>query len=76
MLLLPSIISPSITYSAFAIASSSIVIHFTNLTASFLSAPAIDNSLNPSGVVGGSKQEHIDIAGSTPYRYRYRKWLF
>jgi len=40
--------------------------HFTIFTGSPRRAPAMDNSLKPRGVVGGSKQEHTDTAGSTP----------
>ena len=58
--------SPSITYSALAIAASSTVKHLTISTGFFLIAPAIDSSLNPIGVVGGSKHDAISIAGSTP----------
>ena len=54
------------TYSALAMACSFTVRHCTIFTGSPRSAPAMDNSLKPSGVVGGSTQEHTDTAGSTP----------
>ena len=60
------ITSPSITYSAFAIALSLTVKHLQSSTASLLSAPATASSSYPIGVVGGSKHEPISIAGSTP----------
>ena len=58
--------SPSITYSALAIARSFSVRHLQSLTGSPLRAPATASSSYPIGVVGGSKQEPIPIAGSTP----------
>ena len=58
--------SPSMTYSALAMASSSTVRHRHSFTGSPRSAPATDSSSYPNGVVGGSKQEPISMAGSTP----------
>jgi len=62
----PATNSPSMTNSALAMAYSSMVRHFAMRTGFLRSAPAIDSSLNPKGVVGGSKQEAISMAGSTP----------
>ena len=58
--------SPSITYSARARHCSLIVKQSVTSTASPRIPPAIPNSLNPKGVVGGSKQAAISMAGSTP----------
>ncbi len=38
----------------------------TSSTASPRMAPAMESSSKPSGVVGGSKQEPMEMAGSTP----------
>ena len=54
------------TYSALAMADSRIVLQAHRRTGSPRSAPAMESSSKPSGVVGGSKQEVISIAGSTP----------
>ena len=64
--LTPGMISPSSTYSALAMAFSSTVRQRHICTGSPRRAPAMDNSSNPRGVVGGSKQEEISITGSTP----------
>ena len=57
----PGCISPSITYSAFAIAFSFIEIQGVNSTGALRIAPAMESSLYPSGVVGGSKQDPTDL---------------
>ena len=58
--------SPSMTYSALAMHFSGMVRQSAILTPSPRMAPAMVSSLKPSGVVGGSKQAAISIAGSTP----------
>ena len=63
---MPGCTSPSMTYSALAMARSLIVRHCTSSTGFLRVAPAACNSSYPSGVVGGSKQDAISIAGSTP----------
>ena len=72
---LPGSSSPSITYSAFAMQFSLIVRHGASSTAWPRIAPAMDSSLKPKGVVGGSKQAAISMAGSTPMLIEIGKGL-